>query len=89
MLRGESRRVVVRAGPLIKRQYFGWLKNNRFYLSAYPPDAPVRPSIQFETVDEVKALLSSQRRIEILWSPPLPDALHAEIEKDLRLEGRG
>lgn len=74
---------------MVKRQYFGWLKNDRFYLSAYPPDAPIRPSIQLETIDQVKALLASRRRVEIYWSPPLPDAIHAEIEKGLRLEGRG
>lgn len=73
---------------MIRRQYFGWLKDDRFFLSLYPPDAPVRPSISFDTADEVKALLSSRRRIDVYWWPPLPDAIHAEIQKVLRVEGR-
>jgi hypothetical protein len=71
-----------------KRQYFGWLKGERFYLSLYPPDAPVRPSIFLESIDGLKALLASRRRIEVYWWPPLPDKVHAEIQKGLRLEGR-
>jgi len=77
---------------VIRRQYFGWLKNDRFHLSLYPPDAPHRPSVALDTVDEVRALLASRKRIEILWWPPLPDKIHAEIgtrsSDGLRLEGR-
>lgn len=72
----------------IRRQYFGWFKNERFYLSNLPPDAPVRRSVAYDSIDEIKTLLASRKRVEILWWPPLPDAIHAEIEKGLRLDGR-
>jgi hypothetical protein len=72
----------------IRRQYFGWFKQDVFFLSQQPPDAPIRPSIRIETIDEVKALLA-RRGVEILWWPPLPDKIHAEIQKGPRLEGGG
>lgn len=72
----------------IRRHYFGWHKDDRFYLSQLPPDAPVRPSVVIETLDEVRALLA-RRGVEISWYPPLPDHLHAAIQEGLRLEGRG
>lgn len=72
---------------MIRRHYFGWLKNNRFHLSLLPPDAPVRPSVAIDSVDEVRALLA-RRGVEVLWSPPLPDEIHAQIKNSLRLEGR-
>lgn len=66
---------------MIRRRYFGWFKNDRFYLSALPPDAPVRPSVTYDTVDEIRALLIGRRGIEIYWSPPLPDKIDAELRK--------
>ena len=67
----------------IRRRYYGWLKNDRFYLSLLPPDAPVRPSVSYESFEEVRALLS-RRSVEILWWPPLPDKIHAEIAQNVR-----
>jgi hypothetical protein len=75
-------------GPLkIRRQYFGWYSQGAFYLSHYPADAPVRPSLKLDTVDEVKALLE-RKRGSVLWSPPLPGDVDAAFQKGLRLEGR-
>ena len=70
----------------IKRRYYGWLKNDRFHLSLLPPDAPVRPCISYDSSDEIRALLSSRRGMEILWWPPLPDKINAEIAKGIRTE---
>jgi hypothetical protein len=64
------------------------MKNERFFLSLQPPDAPIRPSASYDTIDEINALLSSRRRIEIYWWPPLPDKINAEIKKGIRMEGR-
>lgn len=72
---------------IVRRTYYGWLKNGRFYLSQLPADAPSRPSVSYETLDEIKALLM-RKGVEILWHPPLPDAMHAEIQSSLRMDGR-
>lgn len=69
----------------IRRQYYGWLEDERFFLSRLPPDAPVRPSTTLDSVDDVKALLQ-RRGVEIFWWPPLPDRIHAEIQNSLRLD---
>lgn len=71
----------------IRRQYFGWFKDDAFFLSQVPPDAPVRPSVRIETSAEITALMA-RRGVEILWWPPLPDAIDAEIKEGLCLEGR-
>jgi hypothetical protein len=62
---------------VIKRQYFGWLdaEKHTFRVSLYPPDAPVRPSVEIETKDEVMALIE-RKRASIYWWPPLPDAMN-------------
>lgn len=73
---------------MIRRKYYGWFKDDRFFLSQQPPDAPTRPCVSLASVDEVKALLT-RRGVEIFWWPPLPDKIHGEIQKGLRLEGRG
>jgi hypothetical protein len=71
---------------MIRRRYFGWHKDGAFYLSRLPPDSPTRPCTRYDTTDEIKALLR-RRGVSIFWSPPLPDAIDAEIQKGARLEG--
>jgi hypothetical protein len=56
------------------RQYFGWYKPDGFHLSLYPADAPVRPSLKLDTLDDVKAF-TRRKRAEVLWWPPLPDEM--------------
>ena len=80
--------VLVADRVAIRRRYYGWMKDGRFFLSQQPPDAPVRPSVSYDTIEEIKALLASRRRIEIYWWPPLPDKVNAEIQNGLRVEGR-
>lgn len=71
-----------------RQRYYGWYQNERFHLSLMPPDAPVRPSVAIDTVDDLRVLLAARKRIEVYWWPPLPDAINAEIKGGLRLEGR-
>jgi hypothetical protein len=73
-------------GAVIRRKYFGWFKDDAFFFSHQPPDAPVRPCAKYQSIDEVKALLR-RRGVEVFWWPPLPDDIHAEIQKGLRVEG--
>lgn len=56
----------------LQREFFGWfdLRRNTYMVSRYPADAPVRPSIPFETLSEVNQMLL-QRKATIMWWPPL------------------
>lgn len=65
----------------IRQRYYGWLKDGAFFLSLSPADAPVRPSLRLETMEEVLAFLK-RRRGEVLWWPPLPDQVHAEYQSE-------
>jgi hypothetical protein len=60
---------------MIRRQYYGWLdpRDNIYRVSLYPADAPVRPSVEFETLGEVLAMIN-RKRAQIMWWPPLPGA---------------
>ena len=57
----------------VKRTLFGWYDDKRkeFRLSAYPPDAPVRPSIPLASKEDVLAI-AERKRANVLWWPPLP-----------------
>lgn len=57
------------ARPLL----YGWFDPNKqtFLVSKYPPDAPVRPSIPFETMAAANEFIR-RKRLKILWFPPLP-----------------
>lgn len=59
---------------MVRRTLYGWFdtKDRVFRLSAYPSDAPVRPSLAFPTYDLVKAYLDQRRRTTVHWWPPLP-----------------
>jgi hypothetical protein len=69
------------------RQFYGWFdpdrgdwqdsKPGRYCVSRYPPDSPVRPSIEFETAEEAENMIKKQRRGEILWIPALPKKVSA------------
>jgi hypothetical protein len=53
-------------------QYYGWFdrRSMTFRVSRLPPDAPVRPSIEFASrADAVEVM--ERRRGTIMWSPPL------------------
>lgn len=58
----------------IRTLYYGWYdpKAKEYRLSRYPADAPVRPSIRFEKLAEVDAMIE-RKRARIMWWPPLPD----------------
>lgn len=58
----------------IQHQFYGWHDPRRgFLVSREPPDAPVRPSVAFETPAEAVAAVKRSRRLaEILWIPTLP-----------------
>lgn len=57
---------------MICRLYYAWFdhKDQAFRLSLYPADAPVRPSIAFQTKAEVNALVE-RRKARVMWWPPL------------------
>ena len=57
----------------IRPLYYGWYeeKTRLYRLSSLPPDAPVRPSREFESLKDVYSLLE-KKRAEIMWWPPLP-----------------
>ena len=66
----------------IERHFYGWHDPRRgFLISRYPPDAPVRPAVAYETPEEAVAAVKRARRLaEVLWIPPLPKGLvnHAD-----------
>ena len=56
-----------------KRQlFYGWHDERMevFRLSREPPDAPVRPSIAFDTKSEVDQF-AERKRADVMWFPPL------------------
>jgi hypothetical protein len=58
---------------LIKRQFFAWFdpEKREYRLSLYPADAPVRPSLQFESREDLEAIVE-RKRGRLMWWPPLP-----------------
>lgn len=58
---------------VIRRKFYAWLDRrlNVYRLSLLPPDAPVRPSIQFETKAEIMTY-AEKKRADLMWYPPLP-----------------
>ena len=57
----------------IRLQLYGWYipTTRQFRLSRFPQDAPVRPSILFDTMAEVMEY-RDRKKASILWWPPLP-----------------
>jgi hypothetical protein len=53
--------------------FYGWYDapNKQLRLSAFPPDAPVRPSVEISSVEAAQAL-AERKRADIYWWPPLP-----------------
>lgn len=48
-----------------------------YLVSKYPPDAPVRPSAEFESLEEAERFAASKRS-ELMWFPPeIKKAKHA------------
>lgn len=54
------------------RQLFAWYDQSKqeWRLSRFPPDAPVRPSLVFESMLKLTEYAQS-RRAEVHWHPPL------------------
>jgi hypothetical protein len=60
---------------VIKRTFYGWMgRRGEFRLSLYPPDAPVRPSGEFESKEEAESFVA-RKRGKVLWWPLLPDKM--------------
>lgn len=60
----------------VRRLFYGWHDPRRgFLVSRYPPDAPVRPALEFETAQEAINSVKRSRRAEIMWLPPLSKEL--------------
>jgi hypothetical protein len=56
----------------IYRHFYGWHDVRRGYLvSRYPPDAPVRPALAFDSAEDAISTIRKQRRGEIIWIPAL------------------
>lgn len=56
-----------------RRLLYGWrVADKEYRLSLYPADAPVRPSIAFESIADVNAWCE-RKRADVMWWPPLPD----------------
>lgn len=53
-----------------QRLFYGWQANGEYRVSREPPDAPVRPSIAFETSAEAEEF-AKQKRGELMWWPVL------------------
>ena len=66
----------------VRVQYFGWFKDGAFFLSLYPADAPVRPSLRLESPEELAAFLK-RRRAEVFWWPPLPNGVFNAGQSEL------
>jgi hypothetical protein len=58
----------------IRITYFGWLAPDGFHLSLYPADAPVRPNLTLDSIEEVREF-ARRKRADVLWHPPLPDEI--------------
>jgi hypothetical protein len=52
--------------------FYGWFdaRHGVFRVSRLPPDAPVRPSVEFADRAQVMNAMA-RKRAEILWIPPL------------------
>jgi hypothetical protein len=52
---------------------YGWYdeKRGKFFVSKLPPDAPVRPAVPLDSINDVQAMLD-RKRADIYWWPPLP-----------------
>ena len=61
--------------------FYGWFDSRAktFHVSRYPPDAPVRPSIELNTKAEVLALVDRKKGL-IMWFPPLPERTRATTQ---------
>ncbi len=57
---------------VIRRLYYGWHDHvkNVIRLSLYPPDAPVRPSLELGSKEEAEAY-AERKRADVYWWPPL------------------
>ena len=55
---------------MIHRRYYGWFDGTKYRLSRLPPDAPIRPSVSFDTRKEMDAWLERKRGI-LVWGQPL------------------
>jgi hypothetical protein len=57
-----------------RRLLYGWFDADKkaFKITKYPPDAPIRPSLEIETMDGVDEFLK-RARADVYWWPPLPD----------------
>lgn len=63
----------------VRRVCYGWYdaKSGRIRLSFYPPDAPVRPSVEVESVSHAENF-SERKRVQLLWIPELPHGMRHE-----------
>lgn len=66
-----------------QRQFYGWYDPRRgFLISRYPPDAPVRPAVAYDTPDEAVAAVKRSRRLaEVLWIPALPKGMQGHADQ--------
>ena len=62
--------------PLPRRQFYGWhdYRKDSFFVTTWPPDSPIRPSLELSTLEEVREFLK-RKRGRIYWWPPLPQHL--------------
>lgn len=62
-----------------QRQYFGWQDpiTKVYWLSKFPPDAPVRRAVPFRTLAELNADVE-RRRGQVYWDPLLPGMVPAD-----------
>jgi len=58
---------------VIRRTFYAWFdpRKQEYRLSLYPADAPVRPSVAFETRDDLEEAVK-RKRGRILWWPEPP-----------------
>jgi len=58
---------------VIRRTFYAWFdpKKREYRLSLYPADAPVRPSVAFETRSDLEEAVE-RKRGRLLWWPEPP-----------------
>lgn len=58
-----------------RKIYYGWFdaRTGAYRVSLLPPDAPVRPSLAFETLGEIMGF-ADKKRAEVVWIPLLTQA---------------
>jgi hypothetical protein len=66
--------------PRPRRLYYAYQVKHQYLLSLLPPDAPVRPSLKFESLSELTEFVRRKKAL-VYWWPPLSQQLLNESRR--------